>query len=90
MANIYINRGSALLRMARYEEARADFDRALSLGTDQPTLAYFCRGMAQEKLGALAAAYSDYKKAQSLSPDFKPAGIELARFQVTGRVAQRR
>ena len=88
MANTYINRGSALLRIGRYQEARADFDRALSLGTDQQTIAYFCRGMAQEKLGALTAAYNDYKKAQSLSPDFKPANIELARFQVNSRVAQ--
>lgn len=86
----YINRGSALLRAGRFEEARADFDRAISMGTDQPTLAYFNRGMANEKLGALTAAYRDYKKAQTLSPDFKPASAELARFQVVNRVAANR
>lgn len=90
LTNVYINRGSALLRAGRYTEARADFDRAITMGTNQPTLAYFNRGMANEKLGALTAAYRDYKKAQSLSPDFAPATAELARFQVTSRVAANR
>lgn len=90
LTNAYINRGSALLRASRYAEARADFDRAIAMGTNQPTLAYFNRGMANEKLGALTAAYRDYKKAQSLSPDFAPATAELARFQVTSRVAANR
>lgn len=90
VTNTYINRGSALLRTGRFEEARADFDRAITMGTNQPTLAYFNRGMANEKLGALTAAYRDYKKAQSLSPDFKPASIELTRFQVVNRVAANR
>ncbi len=49
--------------MNRFEQARADFDRAIAMGTSQPTLAYFNRGMANEKLGALTAAYRDYKKA---------------------------
>jgi tetratricopeptide (TPR) repeat protein len=90
ITNAYINRGSALLRASRFEEARADFDRAITMGTNQPTLAYFNRGMANEKLGALTAAYRDYKKAQSLSPDFKPASTELARFQVINRMAANR
>lgn len=90
LTNAHINHGSALLRAGRFAEARADFDRAIAMGTDQPTLAYFNRGLANEKLGALTAAYRDYKKAQSLSPDFAPASAELARFQVTSRVAANR
>jgi hypothetical protein len=30
----------------------------------------------------LVAAYHDYRKAQEWAPDLKPAGLELARFQV--------
>jgi tetratricopeptide (TPR) repeat protein len=81
----YMNRGVALLRAARYDEARADFDRAITLGTTDLHVAYFNRGEAQEASGNLLAAYHDYRKAQELSPDFKPAGLELARFQVTER-----
>jgi tetratricopeptide (TPR) repeat protein len=81
----YMNRGVALLRAARYDEARADFDRAISLNASDLHVAYFNRGEAQEASGNLLAAYHDYRKAQELSPDFKPAGLELARFQVTER-----
>jgi tetratricopeptide (TPR) repeat protein len=81
----YMNRGAAYLKARRYNEARADFDRAISLGTDDLHVAYFNRGEAQEAAGDLVAAYHDYRKAQELAPNFKPAGLELARFQVTKR-----
>jgi tetratricopeptide (TPR) repeat protein len=80
-ADIYINRGSALLRAARYEEARNDFDKALALGPTNAYVAYFDRGMAQEKSGNITAAYADYKQAAALAPDYKPAKAVLARFQ---------
>ena len=81
----YMNRGSALLRAARYTEARADFDHAINLNTSDLHVAFFNRGGAQEASGNLVAAYHDYRKAQELAPDFKPASLELARFQVTQR-----
>ena len=81
----YMNRGAALLKAGRYSEARADFDRAIDLGTADMHVAYFNRGEAQEASGNLVAAYHDYRKAQELSPGFKPASMELARFQVTSR-----
>jgi tetratricopeptide (TPR) repeat protein len=82
MADVYINRGSAYLHAANYESARADFDRAISLGTRNAALAYYDRGMANEKSGKVQDAYHDYKQALALSPDFQPAMTELARFQV--------
>ena len=81
----YMNRGTALLRAQRYTEARADFDRAISLGTSDAHVAYFNRGEAQEALGNPLAAYRDYRHAQELAPDFQPAKLELTRFQVTDR-----
>jgi tetratricopeptide (TPR) repeat protein len=81
----YMNRGSALLRAGRYTEARADFDHAIGLNASDLHVAYFNRGEAQEASGNLVAAYHDYRKAQELAPNFKPAGMELARFQVTER-----
>ena len=85
MVAAYMNRGSAMLRAARYDEARADFNHAIDLGTADMHVAYFNRGEAQEALGNLVAAYHDYRKAQELAPDFKPASLELARFQVHER-----
>jgi len=81
----YMNRGGVFLKAGRYNEARVDFDRAIDLGTADMHVAYFNRGEAQEASGNLVAAYHDYRKAQELAPDFKPASLELARFQVTQR-----
>ena len=85
LAPAYMNRGLVMLRADRYDEARADFTRAIDLGTTDLHVAYFNRGEAQEGAGNLLAAYHDYRKAQELAPDFKPASQELARFQVTER-----
>ncbi|HEX4026845.1 MAG TPA: hypothetical protein VHX18_04435 [Rhizomicrobium sp.] len=85
LAPAYMNRGLVMLRAARYEEARADFTHAIDLGATDLHVAYFNRGEAQEASGNLVAAYHDYRKAQELAPDFKPASLELARFQVTQR-----
>jgi tetratricopeptide (TPR) repeat protein len=85
LSNAYVSRGTALLRAARYDAARADFNQAIALGTGDLHIAYFNRAEAQEASGNLVAAYHDYRKAQELAPDFKPAGVELARFQVNER-----
>jgi tetratricopeptide (TPR) repeat protein len=85
MADIYIDRGTALMRATRYQDAKADFDTALSLGPTSTYIAYFDRAMAQEKAGNITAAYQDYKQAALLEPNFEPARAELARFQVVTR-----
>jgi tetratricopeptide (TPR) repeat protein len=85
LSNAYLSRGAALLRTANYDAARADFDHVIALGTGNLHIAYFNRGEAQEASGNLVAAYHDYRKAQELAPDFKPASVELARFQVNER-----
>jgi tetratricopeptide (TPR) repeat protein len=87
LANVYVNRGAALLKAGRFGDARADFDHALQLNAANLGVVYFDRGMAEEKLGNTSAAYHDYKLAQNLAPGFKPAGVELARFQVYSRYA---
>jgi tetratricopeptide (TPR) repeat protein len=79
----YMNRGSALLRTQRYDEARSDLTRAIELGVANLHVAYFNRAEAEESLGSVTAAYHDYRKAQELAPDFKPAAQELARFSIT-------
>jgi tetratricopeptide (TPR) repeat protein len=85
LAPAYMSRGAVMLRTGRYDEARADFTRAIDLGAPDLHVAYFNRGEAQEAAGNQVAAYHDYRKAQELAPDFQPASQELARFQVTER-----
>ncbi|HWC62960.1 MAG TPA: tetratricopeptide repeat protein [Rhizomicrobium sp.] len=86
-ANIYVNRGVAYLKAARFEEARADFSHALDMNVADQARVFFDRGVAEEKLGRVSDAYHDYRWAANLDPGFKPAAVELARFSVSPRYA---
>ena len=81
-ADAYTGHGLALLRSGRYEAARADFDRALSLNPEHAYLVYYDKAAAEEKSGQFTAAYHDYRHALALAPDFTQARIELSRYQV--------
>jgi Tfp pilus assembly protein PilF len=81
MGDIFINRGTALMRAARYDEARASFDQAVTLGGNNTYIAYFNRAMAEEKVGNVNGAYQDYKLAVASAPNYQPAKHELARLQ---------
>src|ERR1700754_1786192 len=71
----YMSRGAVLLRGGHYGAARADFDRAIAMGTPELHVAYFNRGSAEEAAGDKLATYHDYRMAQELAPDFKPATL---------------
>jgi tetratricopeptide (TPR) repeat protein len=83
----YLNRGSALLSAARYDEARADFSRVIAMKGANTAVAYFNRGVAYEKSGNVSAAYSDYQQAQRINPSYQAANDELARFHANDRYA---
>lgn len=57
-------------------------DRALSLRTRRPALAYFVRAIALEEAGNVKAAYADLIRARDLAPDWDLPGIELRRYKV--------
>src|SRR4051812_4627819 len=61
--SIRLNRGAALLRAARYDEARADFDHIIANRGTLTATAYFNRGITNEKAGNAVAAYRDYQEA---------------------------
>ena len=58
------------------------FDRALELGTDEPEVAFFGRGLAHEDIGDLKSAYADLRRAAELRPQWPQPAQELARYQV--------
>jgi tetratricopeptide (TPR) repeat protein len=81
----YFNRGSALLRSEQAGEAVTMFTQAIQLSTRRPAQAFYARGVANEVLGNLRAAYADYQQASQLAPDWQPPRRELRRFRVSSR-----
>lgn len=83
LGEAWVNRGAALLAQRRWLEGKADIDRGLELGSDEPEKAYFNRALAWEHLDNMEAAWRDYLKASELKPDWDAPRKELARFTVT-------
>ena len=80
----YLNKGAALIRRQNPAEALQLFTVALERNTSRPAIAHYGRGVANEALGNLAAAYRDYRRASELDPDWADPRTELARFRVVG------
>ena len=60
-------------------------NRAIKLGTDKPELAYLTRGLANEGLGNVNAAYADLKRAHALAHQWAEPSAQLARYRVVSR-----
>jgi tetratricopeptide (TPR) repeat protein len=84
LGEAHLMRGIALVELGRYQEAVDALTRAESAGAERPERIYFYRAAAHEEMGSTRAAYNDYRRAVEAAPDWRPASIELARFQVRG------
>jgi hypothetical protein len=67
-AEAYHNYGNELLKQQRYDEALAQFNRAIDLD-DSNANTYFNMGVCYEQLGDRLKALVNYKKALNLEPD---------------------
>jgi tetratricopeptide (TPR) repeat protein len=85
LGEAYVNRGAALVGLQLYSDAIADIDRGLALNPGEPEKAYFNRGLAEEALDNIPAAYRDYSRAAELKPGWAPPLNELSRFTVATR-----
>lgn len=82
MGEAYINRGGSLVGQKRYMEALLDIDKGLLLNPEEPEKAYYNRGLANEGLDDIKAAYFDYLRAVELAPSWEVPQRELRRFSV--------
>ena len=82
MGEAYINRGGSLVGQKRYMEALLDIDKGLALNPEEPEKAYYNRGLANEGLDDVKAAYFDYLRALELAPQWEIPQRELRRFSV--------
>lgn len=78
----YLNRAATLIALHRYADALADADRAVALKVPRLEIAYYNRGLANESLGNIEAAYHDFQDALKIAPDFAAATEQLSRFRL--------
>lgn len=82
-AEAFLNKGVALMRRDESgSEALPLFTMAIDMGTEEPALAYYARGIANELNGDLTAAYLDIRQANRIDPEWDLPSQDLARFIV--------
>jgi tetratricopeptide (TPR) repeat protein len=57
-------------------------EKALALNTKEQALAYYSRGVLNERNGDIRQAYYDYRKAHELAPDWDEPTRDLERYKV--------
>lgn len=78
-----LNKAITLMRRDRRgDEALPIFTRALDLGTDQPAVAHYGRGLAHQLTGDLTSAYMDILTAAELAPEWDAPRNDLSNFIV--------
>jgi tetratricopeptide (TPR) repeat protein len=76
----FANRGFLRADVGRWEEALADFSRAIGLGADRWTI-WAARGRAYAALGRDEEALADFEKATALFPGNAPTWLSLHALQ---------
>jgi tetratricopeptide (TPR) repeat protein len=81
----YLNKGALMIRLNDPGRALPLFTMALEHETSRPALAHYGRAVANEALGNVREAYSDYRRASELAPEWEEPRVELRRFRVVTR-----
>ena len=68
VADAHLNRGNALKKLKRFDEALASYDKAIALKGGPDAALLNCRGSVQRDLGLLDEALADFDLAISLNP----------------------
>lgn len=87
LAEGYVDRGVAEIMLKNWPDALADINKGIDMNTDKLEFALYDRGIVEEAMGNIRAAYDDYHKAVQIRPDFDLAAHALLHFKVVHRPA---
>jgi tetratricopeptide (TPR) repeat protein len=83
MPEAKINLGAMFYYVGRYADAVTALNDGVRVeDSEARAAAYYNRAIAYEQLGNVEAAYSDYRSALAIQPDFDSAARQLERFRV--------
>ena len=77
MPEAFISRGNLWYLAEKYQRAADEYSKAMKMDFSRMHIAFYNRGISNEKLGNKDAAIADIKEALKLQPDFKQARDRL-------------
>lgn len=81
LAEAWLNRGNSWYRAGRYDDALADYERALALNVAKPWAAWYNIGLVHDAKKQPLKAKAAYEKSLALNPDFWLAQEKLSSRQ---------
>ncbi len=82
LPEVFINRAAVLIYQQRFDEALKEINHGITLDPSEPEKAYYNRAVVRERLEDFPGAYSDYRRAQALAPEWEAPKKQLLRFQI--------
>lgn len=77
LGEAYLNRGNSYYLASRFDEALADYKKALALGVNKPWAAWYNIGLVHDAKKQADKAREAYQKALDLNPSFTLAQTKL-------------
>ncbi len=81
----WLNKSVTLQNAGNSSDAVNLATRAIELRTQKPALAYYVRGLAHERSGAVRLAYADLQRARDLAPQWGEPAEQLKRYRTVRR-----
>lgn len=79
----YVSRGNLLYLADKFDAAIGDYDKALDLMLGRSHIAFYNRGLVNERRGDRTAALADFRQALELRPDFAEAQAKVSALAAT-------
>jgi len=84
LAEAYVNWGNTKIFLEDFVTAKDYYSKAIELGTKDLHAAYYNRGLANEALSDLNAAFKDFVDAERVKPEWKMAMERIERYEANG------
>jgi lipoprotein NlpI len=80
----HVNRGNAYFFTEQFDLAIEDYSTSLQMNSQNPYLAHFNRGLANEAKREEKLAFADFVRATELRPGWEPALIRVQQYRANG------
>ena len=80
----YVNRGNTYFALKQFDLAIAEYSQSLQMNPQDPYIAHFNRGLANEATRESQLAFVDFVRVTELRPGWEPATFRVEQYRAKG------